>query len=96
MRKLQLQMESLAADRDSDLTQLSAVMKKGVADGVAAGVKQISTNAANSRYDLIGNGPATGLSQDPLNQIEGTEATCPGEASRRAPVHDAQGRPSRS
>jgi len=71
MRKLQLQMESLAADRDSDLTQLSAVMKKGVADGVAAGVKQISTNAANSRYDLIGNGPATGLSQDPLNQIEG-------------------------
>lgn len=41
MRKLQLQMEQLAAERDADLGELAGVMKKGVADGKAAGVKQV-------------------------------------------------------
>eukprot|EP00039_Didymoeca_costata_P015638 m.270039 g.270039 ORF g.270039 m.270039 type:complete len:239 (+) comp16261_c3_seq1:42-758(+) len=71
MRQLQAQLEALNMDREKSIEELNGVLKKGIIDGRAAGAKQVSVNAANSRYDLINPNVATGLSQDPLAQTTG-------------------------
>jgi len=71
MAALQAQLAELDTERQVAVETLTAVQRRGVVDGRAAGVALESNNINNSRYELEVGDIRTGLSHDPLVQTPG-------------------------